>query len=85
MSDQQVVSSETYIARQRAEQRILKIALNIYQSPKERAALRGGLGDATALCDVIAKSLPTKDAAIAKLCGDAIWAMRAKITDMGVC
>lgn len=56
----------------KAEKRILATALSIYPSRDERAAMRGGLGDAAGLCDAIAKNLPEKEAAIARLCGDAI-------------
>lgn len=68
-------------AWQKIENAILESARRIYpsRSRSERAAVRGGLGDAATLCDVIARTLPEKEAAIAKLCGDAIWVMRSKL------
>lgn len=72
------MSSQTTPWR-KAEKSILDMARRCYPSPTERAAVRGGLGDAASLCDAIAKTLPEKEAAVAKLCGDAIWTMRSKV------
>ena len=58
---------------------ILETALRCYPSRAERYALRSGLENAACLCDAIGRDLPEKDAAIAKLCADAIWTMRSKI------
>ena len=63
----------------KAEESILEMARRCYPSRAERAAVRGGLGDAAGLCDAIAKTLPEKEAAVAKLCGDAIWKMRNEL------
>jgi hypothetical protein len=54
--------------------------------------MRGALGDAAALCDALARDIATENSprgrvtklgrkleAIAKRCGDAIWAMREKV------
>jgi hypothetical protein len=62
-----------------AEKSILEMARRCYPSATERAALRGGLGDAACLCDAIANELLPADAAVAKLCADAIWTMRSKV------
>ena len=63
-----------------AEKHILEIARRCYPSREQRAAVRGGLGDAAALCDAIAKVQKTKaEEAVAKLCADAIWEMRNKL------
>ena len=75
--------------------RMLDVAMRCYQSRDERAAMRGALGDGAGLCDAIVhdilaehrgrsgKGPPTKQgrelAAIAKRCGDALWAMREAI------
>lgn len=64
---------------QKFEKSILEMARRCYPSRMERAAVRGGLGDAADLCDAIAKCLPGKDKAIATLCGNAIWTMRSKL------
>lgn len=40
-----------------AEHNILTLALEIYRKPNERAAMRGALGDAAALCDAIAADI----------------------------
>jgi len=74
---------------------MLNMALDGYKTPRERAALRCALGDAAALCDGLAREIAAENKgrggkgavtkrgleleAIAKRCGDAIWAMREKI------
>jgi hypothetical protein len=74
---------------------LLNMAMDGYRTPGERAALRCALGDAAALCDGLARQIAAENRgrggkgavtkrgleleAIAKRCGDAIWAMREKI------
>lgn len=69
---------------------------SLHPTPRERVSVRSGMDSAVHLCDALAEEIladnldrrgnaqPTKRgqelAAIAKLCGDAIWAMRATIT-----
>lgn len=61
----------------KAAKRILEMGLRCYPGREQRAAMRGGLGDAAALCDAIAKAQPSKETeAVAKLCGDEIWRLR---------
>jgi hypothetical protein len=69
---------------------MVSATVRVYVSRDERAAIRCALGDAAHLCDAIVadilKETATKHgketergrqlAAIAKRCGDAIWAMR---------
>lgn len=75
--------------------RWLAHAMSAYSTSEGRAALRCALGDAAALCDGIARDIAAENRgrggkgavtkcgleleAIAKRCGDAIWAMREKI------
>lgn len=75
--------------------RILASACRIYKEPDERAAMRGGMADAAALCDALVELIlaenrgrggkgPTTKhgqelAAVAKRCGDAIWEMRKRV------
>lgn len=77
------------------EEKMLNVALDSYKSPRERAAMRSALGDAAALCDGLSRDIAAENRgrngkgavtkrgleleAIAKRCGDAIWAMREKI------
>jgi hypothetical protein len=74
---------------------MLNMALDGYKTARERAALRCALGDAAALCDGIAREIAAENRgrkgkgsvtklglqleAIAKRCGDEIWAMRERI------
>lgn len=74
---------------------LLNMALDGYKTAGERAALRCALGDAAALCDGLAREIAAENRgrggkgavtklglkleAIAKRCGDEIWAMREKI------
>lgn len=60
----------------------------IYCPPEARGSIRGGMGDAAHLCDAIAREIAKAGrkskrrdemAAVAKRCGDAIWAMRERI------
>jgi hypothetical protein len=74
---------------------LLNMALDGYKTAGERAALRCALGDAAAICDGLARVIAAENRgrggkgavtkrgleleAVAKRCGDAIWAMREKI------
>jgi hypothetical protein len=76
-----------------AERKMLKAALNTYQTTEERAALRCALGDAAALADTLALQIENENrtarghvtkhgralAAAVRRAGDDIWAMREKI------
>lgn len=89
----EVVEAEyrpTYLLE--AERVILPRALKMYPTHNERAAMRGALGDAAALCDALATQIGhdnrargriTKQglalAAAVTRAGNAIWAMREKI------
>lgn len=79
-------------------QQLLKGTLLVYKEHGERAALRCALGDAAHLCDAIARQIEAANpgrkrgsvsgpgvelAAVAKRCGDTIWAMRDKIVTEG--
>ena len=78
----------------RVSESLITSSMRTYVKRKERAAMRCGLGDAAALCDAIARDLLAENglsrgqstklgqqlATIAKRCGDAIWAMREKVT-----
>lgn len=65
----------------------LSTSLRLYPSRLERAAMRSGMMDAAALCDLIAAEVgrgrPSKRraelAAVAARCGDAIEAMRERV------
>ena len=74
---------------------VLKASLVAHKTRSSRAALRCGLGDATIICDLIAKQVEDNHrrkpggvikkegvllAAIVKRCGDAIWDYRKKVT-----
>lgn len=75
--------------------RMLNVALDTYNKPGERAALRSAMGDAAALCDAIARDVAAENRGrngkgsvtklglqleeVAKRCADAIWAMREDI------
>jgi hypothetical protein len=75
---------------------ILKSALSAHPERENRAALRCGLGDGATVCDLIAKRLLEEHrgrggkgattklgrelAAIAKRCGDEIWALRERVS-----
>ncbi len=75
------------------EAHLLEVAKRIYQGPNERAAMRGALLDAAALCDAMARRIQDGNrvrggrvsrigqdlADIATKCGDAIQAMREKL------
>jgi hypothetical protein len=64
----------------RAADRVLEMGTRIYTSRAERAAMRGGMGDAAGLCDAIARAQSSKELeAVAKLCGDEIWKMRNRV------
>lgn len=77
-----------------AERRIVDCALRMYRSDEERAAMRGALGDAAGLCDALSEMAKRQNtysggrvtqggqviADTFKQAGDAIWAMRDKIT-----
>lgn len=86
------------MARETAQEKIdgiISVGTSIYREAAERAAMRGGLGDATAICDVLAQAIldenrgyggkgpPTKRgqelAAVAKRCADAIFAARGTV------
>ena len=74
---------------------LLNMALDGYKTAGERAALRCALGDAASICDGLARVIAAENRgrggkgavtkrgleleAVAKRCGDAIWAMREKI------
>ena len=76
--------------------RMVELSKQTYKERGERAALRCALGDAAAMCDGIARDVAAENTmrgagrtvtkrgleleAIAKQCGDAIWAMREKIS-----
>lgn len=74
--------------------RLLDVSLRQCPTTDERAAMRSGMGDAAALCDVLERIVlevnldyrgkPTKRgrelAAVAKRCGDAIWQMREQVS-----
>lgn len=75
-----------------AERDILRMALDIYREPNERAAMRGALGDAAALCDAIAIDIGNQNRVRGRItnkglamalavsrAGDAIFMMREKI------
>lgn len=79
----------------KAAGKMIESATSMYRSRSERVAMRSGIGDAAGLCDAIAKQImeehrgrggtgPTRKhgrelAAIAKRCGDEIWAMREMV------
>lgn len=72
---------------------IAERAMETYRVREERSALRCALGDATAICDILTKIIEDEHrvrgkriskrgqemAAVAKRCGDAIWATRELI------
>lgn len=76
--------------------KMVALSMKSYQTSGERGALRCALGDAAALCDKLATVAEQRNrtrrgagptnkhgrelSAIIKRCGDAIWAMREKIT-----
>jgi len=76
--------------------RMVELSKKTYTEDGERAALRCALGDAAAMCDGIARDIAAENTmrgagrtvtkrgleleAVAKRCGDAIWAMREKIS-----
>jgi len=75
------------------DERIMRWSLNSYRTREHRAAMRGALGDAAVLCDALARDIAAENSsrgrqtkrgqqleAIAKRCGDAIWAMREKVS-----
>ena len=68
------------------DEQIMASSLRTYTTREQRAAMRGALSDAAHLCDAIAKqimgpmSTRYQRRRIAKRCGDAIWAMRDKVT-----
>lgn len=75
---------------------LAEYAMRTYRTPEERAALRCALSDAASLCDTLTKDIAAENrgnhgrgattkrgrelAAVAKRCGDTIWALRDKIT-----
>lgn len=74
------------------DERIMAFSLSAYPTLEHRAAMRGALGDAAGLCDALARDIAAENSsrgrvtkrgqqleAIAKRCGDAIWAMREKV------
>lgn len=67
------------------DEQIMRMSLDSYRTREQRVAMRGALSDAAHLCDAIAKQIMGPHVsresrrAIAKRCGDAIWAMRKKI------
>lgn len=82
--------------REEMKAHMLNMALDGYKTAGERAALRCALGDAASLCDGLAREIAEENRgrggkgavtklglkleAIAKRCGDEIWAMREKIS-----
>lgn len=68
------------------KEKIIAVGMRIYRSRTERAALRGGMADAAAICDVIEQQIKNEHrirggriskrglelAAVAKRCGDEI-------------
>lgn len=74
--------------------KMAEVAMKIYRTVDERAAMRCGMSDAAALCDRLAEELPgtpkgryysaKEIAALVTLtatrCGNAIWRMREEIT-----
>jgi hypothetical protein len=75
-----------------AENRLLEVANRIYRDPMQRGSMRGGMGDAAALCDAIARQIVIEHTyggrvtkvgreleAVAKRCADAIRAMREQV------
>ena len=76
--------------------RMVELSKQTYTEFGERAALRCALGDAAAMCDGLARDIAAENTirgagktvtkrgleleAVAKRCGDAIWAMREKIS-----
>lgn len=72
--------------------KLVASSTRIYRDPDTRTGIRCGLGDAAGLCDALEKQImeeyrgrggrgaTTKEgralAAVAKRCGDEIWAMR---------
>ena len=78
------------------EEFLLHSSMNVHRDRDARAALRCGMGDSATICDIIAKRLLAEHkgyggkgpatklgrelAAIAKRCGDEIWALREKVT-----
>lgn len=71
---------------------ILRMSLASYETPDMRAAMRGALGDAAALCDALGSELIAQNtrrgrvnkrtaemAAAFKRCGDEIWRMRETV------
>lgn len=74
--------------------RALEVSMRQHPTRAGRAALRCALGDAAAICNLIARQAEAQNqgrrkgsvseigaalSATAKLCGDKIWAMRADI------
>lgn len=57
-----------------------------YTTDRERAAYRAGMSSAAAVCDQVARETwgrgrrKTEQSAVAALCGDRIWELRARIT-----
>lgn len=71
---------------------IIRMSLDSYTTPDMRAAMRGALGDAAALCDALGSELIAQNtrggrvnkrtaemAAAFKRCGDEIWRMRETV------
>lgn len=76
--------------------RMVASSMRTYDSHRERAALRCAMGDAAHICDMIGSQLRedmrgrggkgaytilgNQLSAVAKTCGDKIWALREQIT-----
>jgi hypothetical protein len=75
-------------------ERMIDVALRVYREPKERAAMRSALGDAAAICDMVAADIENANrtrsgkvinaaqemAHQVRFAGDRIWRMREQIT-----
>ena len=73
--------------------RMREASMETYRSPEERAAMRCGLSDASALCDILEREIKDKYvgrggkikkigmelSVIAKMCGDKIYEYRSRI------
>lgn len=68
--------------------RVMACSLRVYPSAEQRGPLRGGLGDAAAICDLIAKEIaaggrPSKlrreMADVATRCANEIWLARDEV------
>lgn len=86
--------SALWPGQNKAAGKMVAVATQTYKEVGERAAMRCAMGDAASLCDAIVRDIEAghrgrggrisiagqKQATVAKLCAEAIWLMREKIS-----